>query len=102
MRAGHVKEIFPLTFPATLGRDVSGTVEEAGNVTQFKRGDEVYALVSGGYPERFAQDALGHNSAAVHRAYARKAKVIVPSLEDYEKASRNGAAIKCLPAAKSL
>ena len=52
MRAGHVKEIFPLTFPATLGRDVSGTVEEAGdNVTQFKRGDEVYALVSGGYAE---------------------------------------------------
>jgi len=52
MRAGLVKKIFPLTFPATLGRDVSGTVEEAGdNVTQFKRGDEVYALVSGGYAE---------------------------------------------------
>jgi len=52
MRAGLVKEIFPLTFPATLGRDVSGTVEEAGdNATQFKRGDEVYALVSGGYAE---------------------------------------------------
>ena len=27
------------------------------------------------YPERFAQEALGHNSKAVHRAYARKAKV---------------------------
>ena len=40
-----------------------------------------------GYPERFAQDALGHNSQAVHRAYARKAKVIVPALEDYEKAA---------------
>jgi len=37
-----------------------------------------------GYPERFAQDALGHNSKAVHRAYAKRAKVIVPSLEDYE------------------
>lgn len=24
-----------------------------------------------GYPERFAQEALGHNSKAVHRAYAR-------------------------------
>ena len=49
MRAGHVKEIFPLTFPATLGWDVSGTVEEAGDkVTQFKRGDEVYALLKGG------------------------------------------------------
>jgi len=38
-----------------------------------------------GYPERFAQEALGHNSKAVHRAYAKKAKVTVPSLEDYEK-----------------
>jgi integrase len=37
-----------------------------------------------GYPERFAQDALGHNSQAVHRAYAKRAKVIVPALEEYE------------------
>ena len=49
LRAGHVKEIFPVTFPATLGWDVSGTVEEAGSgVTAFKRGDEVYALLKGG------------------------------------------------------
>ena len=38
-----------------------------------------------GYPERFAQEALGHNSKAVHRAYARKAQVLIPALEDYEK-----------------
>lgn len=38
-----------------------------------------------GYPERFAQEALGHNSKAVHRAYARKAKVKLPSLESFEK-----------------
>jgi len=38
-----------------------------------------------GYPERFAQEALGHNSQAVHRAYARKAKVVIPTLEDFEK-----------------
>jgi len=37
-----------------------------------------------GYPERFAQAALGHNSQAVHRAYAKKAHVLIPSLEDYE------------------
>jgi integrase len=36
-----------------------------------------------GMPERFAQAALGHNSKAVHRAYARKAEVVVPALEDY-------------------
>lgn len=38
-----------------------------------------------GMPERFAQETLGHNSKAVHRSYAKKAKVIVPSLEQYEK-----------------
>lgn len=37
-----------------------------------------------GYPERFAQEALGHGSKAVHRAYARKAKMTLPSLESYE------------------
>jgi len=37
-----------------------------------------------GYPERFAQEALGHNSKAVHRAYAKRALVRIPSLEDYE------------------
>lgn len=37
-----------------------------------------------GYPERFAQEALGHNSKAVHRAYARRALVLLPSLEEYE------------------
>jgi integrase len=38
-----------------------------------------------GYPERFAQEALGHNSKAVHRAYAKRALMKLPSLEDYEK-----------------
>jgi integrase len=35
-----------------------------------------------GYPERYAQSALGHSSKAVHRAYAKGAKVICPSLEN--------------------
>jgi len=43
-----------------------------------------------GYPERFAQEALGHNSKAVHRAYARKAKVKLPSLESYERQATDG------------
>lgn len=38
-----------------------------------------------GYPERFAQQALGHNSKAVHYAYSKRAEVTVPSLEDWEK-----------------
>jgi integrase len=31
-----------------------------------------------GYPERFAQEALGHNSKAVHRAYAKRALMKIP------------------------
>ena len=41
-----------------------------------------------GYPERYAQEALGHNSKSVHRAYAGKAKMELPPLEDYESARR--------------
>ena len=50
-----------------------------------------------GYPERFAQEALGHNSKAVHRAYARRAKVRLPSLESYERQAADGRVIE-LPA----
>jgi len=42
-----------------------------------------------GYPERWAQAALGHNSKAVHRAYASGARVICPSLDEYEANPRN-------------
>jgi integrase len=41
-----------------------------------------------GYPERYAQAALGHNSKAVHRAYAKHAKVVLPSLASFEKTAR--------------
>ena len=44
-----------------------------------------------GYPERFAQEALGHNSKAVHRAYAKRALMKIPSLEDYEQRARTKA-----------
>jgi integrase len=37
-----------------------------------------------GYPERFAQQALGHGSRAVHEAYARAALVVCPALDEFE------------------
>jgi integrase len=37
-----------------------------------------------GYPQRFAQEALGHSSRAVHEAYAKGALVILPALDEYE------------------
>jgi integrase len=53
-----------------------------------------------GYPERFAQEALGHNSKAVHRAYAKRASVKIPSLDDFEKQAQ-GPKIVPFPAAVS-
>jgi integrase len=38
-----------------------------------------------GYPERFAQEALGHNRKAVHRAYVKRALMKISSLADFEK-----------------
>lgn len=46
----------------------------------------VERAAAAGYPERFAQAALGHASKAVHRAYSRKGKVVAPPLESYEDA----------------
>jgi integrase len=38
-----------------------------------------------GYPERFAQVNIGHNSRAMTRAYSRNAPVEMPSLGEYER-----------------
>ena len=56
----------------------SGTNNDAN----WPAGKPVFDLLS--HPERFAQEALGHNSKAVHRAYANRALMKIPSLEDYE------------------
>jgi integrase len=59
-------------------RGVSGVTLHSYRYAWAQRAKEA------GYPERFAQEALGHNSSAVHRAYAMKARVKLPSLEEYE------------------
>jgi integrase len=42
-----------------------------------------------GYPQRFAQEALGHTSRAVHEAYAKAAVVLCPPLDAYENPHTN-------------
>jgi len=41
-----------------------------------------------GYPERFAQEALGHKSKAWARAYSKSARVVLPALEEYERVNQ--------------
>lgn len=50
-----------------------------------------------GYPERFAQEALGHNSKAVHRAYARRALVMIPSMEEFAEKMATACTNKVVP-----
>ena len=57
MRSGMLQKHFPLSFPAILGRDVSGVVRAVGaNVKHFKPGDRVLALSNATYAELVAVD----------------------------------------------
>jgi len=64
-------------------------LQEAGSSPTFRfkaivtHGSSV--LEFAGMPKRFTQEALGHNSKAVHRAYAKRALMKIPSLEEYER-----------------
>ena len=56
IRAGHLKNIFPVSFPLILGWDLSGVIEKVGpSAPRFKKGDEVFsmpdAMRNGAYAE---------------------------------------------------
>src|ERR1700684_1964278 len=57
LRSGSAQQRYPLSFPAILGRDVSGIVRQVGaNVKHFKPGDRVLALTNKTYAELVAVD----------------------------------------------
>ena len=59
VRSGIRQKDFPLSFPAILGRDVSGVVRAVGaNVKHFKAGDRVLAFSNATYAELVAVDDL--------------------------------------------
>ena len=70
IREGHFREMIPLQFPATLGLDFSGVVEQIGEVNSdapldFKQGDEVYgqASISSRGSGPFAELALANKDS---------------------------------------
>ena len=76
------------------------TVREADRATEFRQrcdGLEIKGVTlhsyryswaqrakTAGYPQRYAQQALGHASKAVAEAYAADAQFVLPSLEEFE------------------
>lgn len=49
-----------------------------------------------GYPERFAQQALGHTSRAVHAAYGRGGVVVIPPLDAFTAPGQSTANVRLL------
>jgi NADPH:quinone reductase-like Zn-dependent oxidoreductase len=48
VQAGYLKEMMPITFPFTMGFDISGVVVEVGaQVSKFKKGDNVFSRPNG-------------------------------------------------------
>ena len=102
-KAWEIVERRPRTGPIFLNLM---NVREADRATEFKqrcdglgiKGVTLHSYryawaersANAGYPERYAQRALGQNSKIVHRAYARKAQGQLPSLEDYENVFKSG------------
>jgi NADPH:quinone reductase-like Zn-dependent oxidoreductase len=76
IRNGHYPAVKEDRLPYTLGRDVSGIVEQCGaQATRFKVGDEVFGIVGiggGGYSERvvLAQQAIALKPPSVDHVHA--------------------------------
>lgn len=68
LQSGAMDGYFPLTFPYTLGTDLSGTVQRVGsNVTRWHEGDQVIARVdptSGGALAEFVAVPAAYMAAA--------------------------------------
>lgn len=65
IRAGYLKEMAPLSFPATLGGDFAGVVTAVGeDVADLKVGDEVYgsAIILNGGSGAFAEVAAANTA----------------------------------------
>ncbi len=70
IRAGYLKEMMPLHFPATLGGDFAGVVVKISeDVSDFKVGDEVYgsAIVLNGGSGTFAEFAAANTGNTAHK-----------------------------------
>ena len=67
VRAGNRKDTVPITLPAVLGREVSGTVVETGSgVDEFTVGDDVFGATASGHGG-YAQYTVLNASSSAHK-----------------------------------
>lgn len=82
--------LFPKLAPITAGDRASwfGKRIRSLNINGITLHSYRYAWAErareSGYPEQYAMQALGHGCEAIHRFYGKKAKVKLPSLEEFE------------------
>ena len=84
VRSGARQKDFPLSFPAILGRDVSGTVRAVGaSVKHFKPGERVLSFANATYAEQVAVDesAVAHLPAGLDMVEAAALPLIAATGE---------------------
>jgi hypothetical protein len=62
---------------------IAGVVTFTRRAITSERATKQSTTESCEYPERFAQESLGHQSNATHRAHAKQAQVMLPSLTEW-------------------
>jgi len=92
VRSGARQKDFPLSFPAILGRDVSGIVRAVGaKVSRFKPGDRVLSFTNATYAELVAVDdaAVVHMPAGLELANAAAIPLIAATGEQLVRLAAN-------------
>ena len=64
LRAGALREMMPQTFPAGVGQDFAGTVEQAADGTGFQPGEAVYGMLPTSRTGSYAEYAVSEAAAS--------------------------------------
>jgi NADPH:quinone reductase-like Zn-dependent oxidoreductase len=81
VRSGMYKQFMPVQFPWTPGIDGAGTIEAIGvNVTQLKKGQAVFGIVTGGYAEYALASAVDIQPKPENISFEEAASIPVGAL----------------------
>jgi NADPH:quinone reductase-like Zn-dependent oxidoreductase len=85
VRSGMYKQFMPVQFPWTPGIDGAGVVEALGaDVTQFKKGQAVFGIVTGGYAEYALAQAADMQAKPENISFEEAASIPLGALTAWE------------------